>query len=364
MLEQMTLILLPIVLFIINLVVTLILRESDSRKRGITGVKRLTEQYKSEIEKHIESFRNEVTEIENTISEKDKQLHNLIDTVNGEMIKLGSYQEDMANLRQSMDTYRDALAGLAKLTTDADSKIGLVETDIKRLEDVKTMIDSFRLDMKDADEHLKAHENTVIQMQKDSENNLEQTIDKFKGEADNVLNSAKAKVLKYYDALEEKLKATQKAAEDLHHESVTLLSGLGDRMSEQHVLATQIAQLTKTRNELASNVTSLERQIAEKKSFAAELDEISRSESQKLASIKQEMERLETARQFENVITRTPAPEPKPEPQPEPETKAEPEHVAEPVHEAEDELFADALPKEEIKDEIIIEDGEEEEIVF
>lgn len=363
MLEQMTLILLPIVLFIINLVVTLILRESDNRKRGITGVKKLTGQYKSEIEKQLEDFRSEVAELEDKVTEKDRQLHSLIDDINREITKLESYQDDMANLRQCMDTYREALAGLAKLTNDADSKINLIEADVQRLEEVRNMVDSFRLDMKDADEHLRLHENTVIQMQKDTMAHLETSVTDFRNEVDGVLDNSKSTILKYYDALEEKLTATRKATEDLHREGVAMLNGLGDRLNDQHILAEEIAQLTRTRNELKAAVGSLEKDVEEKKSFASELDEITRNESQKLANLRQEVEKLETKQSaVEPVIEMATVSEPVLASEPVEETV----FVSEPESEQEidNEVFVDELPKEDPRDEIIIEDDKEEEIIF
>ncbi len=367
MLEQMTFILLPIVLFIINLVVTLILRESDSRKRGLSGVKKLTEQYKAEIDNDLENFRSEVGELENKVAAKDKQLRAIIDDIDKELAKLNSYQDDMANLRQCMDTYRDALAGLAKLTNDADAKTDIIEADVQRLEEVRNMVNTFRLDMKDADEHLKLHENTVIQLQKDTVSQLETFINSYREEAEKMLADTKDSVFRYYDALEEKIGAVKKATEDMQKAGVVLMDSIGDRLNDQHILATQISELRTTRNELASTISDLEKQVQEKKSFASELEEIARAESRRLANIKQEIQDAEIR---------------KPEPVDEQDDEfVEPANnsvdglINEPVDETAEEpeitSGSETLPVED--EEMIIEDkesekleyyGEEEEIVF
>lgn len=369
MFEQMTIYILPIVLFIINLVIILAIRENDSRKRGLTGVKKLTDQFKSEIGKQVDDFRNEVAELDHKVAEKDKQLRGLIQTVGSEIEKLNTYQDDMANLRHCMDTYREALAGLAKLTNDADSKITMVENDVQRLEEVRNMIDSFRLDMKDADEHLKVHESTVIQLQKDTVSELEMSVNNFREEAEKVLAETKTNVLGYCDALEEKVEATKTATGELHNEALALMEGLGDRLNDHHVLATQIAELTKTRNELAATLDVLEKQVAEKKSLAADLDNATREQSDRLASIKLSIDRIENERfeasSLSEKRTEKPVEEPVAE---EPQMKEPEEDISDVVDDLEDNIAQD-----ENKDEIIIEDeesekveyyGEEEEIVF
>ena len=291
--DQMLVILLPVVLFFINLMIIIVLRESDNRKKGITNIKKLTDRYKTELENHSNDFRSEVADIENRIAKNDSQLKELIQTATAEINNIKTYCDDMATLRHSMDTYREALAGLAKLTTDADTKIAQVENDLQRLESVKNMIDTFKLDMKDADEHLKQHENTVIQLQKDTISQLEDSLSAFKIQAEKTLEETKTTVIQYNEALEEKVDSAKAVTNKLQESSIELLDSLGDRSADQKLLADQIEELTRSRNELSKDLSELNRQVEEKRSFAAQLDDVAREENMRLNRLKESIKMYE-----------------------------------------------------------------------
>lgn len=161
-------VILPIILFFTTLFIIFILRAKDKKNRGITNVKKLMEMYKADIDSSDAAFKQYATELEQTVAKKDVEVKELIQTVNSQLGELRSYSEDLVRLKAAMDTYREALEGLAKLTSDADDKVELVQNEVDRLDKVRTVIDGFQQDMKDADEHLRKHEQRVIQLEKES----------------------------------------------------------------------------------------------------------------------------------------------------------------------------------------------------
>lgn len=161
-------VLLPIALFVVTLIIIFTLRSSDKRSKSLNNVKKLLDIYKSNIEDSDNNFKQYASELEQTIAKKDAEVKDLIQTVNSQLGELRSYSEDLVRLKNAMETYREALEGLARLTNDADDKVQTVQNEVDRLDKVRGVIDGFRQDMKDADEHLRKHEQRVIQLERES----------------------------------------------------------------------------------------------------------------------------------------------------------------------------------------------------
>lgn len=161
-------VLLPIALFVVTMIIVFTLRAGDKSSRSLSTVKKLLDKYKGDVEASDNSFKQYAAELEQTVSRKDSEVRELIQTVNSQLGELRSYSEDLVRLKMAMDTYREALEGLARLTSDADDKIATVQNEVDRLDKVRTVIDGFRQDMRDADEHLRKHEQRVIQLERES----------------------------------------------------------------------------------------------------------------------------------------------------------------------------------------------------
>ena len=169
-------ILLPIALFIVTLIIIFTLRASDKRNRGLATVKKLLDNYKGDVEASDNNFKQYAIELEQTVAKKDQEVKGLIQTVNGQIGELKSYSEDLVRLKNTMETYRTALEGLAVLTKDADQKVRTVQDEVDRLDKVRAVIDGFKQDMKDADEHLRKHEQQVIQLERESIEHMNQAV--------------------------------------------------------------------------------------------------------------------------------------------------------------------------------------------
>ena len=169
-------ILLPIALFVVTLIIIFTLRSSDKRNRSLATVKKLLDNYKGDVEASDNNFKQYAIELEQTVSKKDQEVKGLIQTVNGQIGELKSYSEDLARLKATMETYRAALEGLAVLTKDADLKVRTVQDEVDRLDKVRAVIDGFKQDMRDADEHLRKHEQQVIQLERESIEHMNQAV--------------------------------------------------------------------------------------------------------------------------------------------------------------------------------------------
>ncbi len=196
-------VLLPIALFVITLIIIFTLRSSDKRSKSLSNVKKLLDIYKGNIEASDNSFKQYASELEQTVAKKDAEVKSLIQTVNTQLGELQSSSEDLVRLKNAMETYREALEGLARLTSDADDKVQTVQNEVDRLDKVRTVIDGFRQDMKDADEHLRKHEQRVIQLERESIGRMNQAV----SETDSSMDEAMAGLHKESDEVFEDFKA-------------------------------------------------------------------------------------------------------------------------------------------------------------
>ncbi len=204
-------VLLPIALFVVTLIIIFTLRSSDKRSKSLSNVKKLLDIYKGNIEAADNSFKQYATELEQTVSKKDAEVRGLIQTANTQLGELKSYSEDLVRLKNAMETYRVALEGLARLTSDADDKVQTVQNEVDRLDKVRVVIDGFRQDMKDADEHLRKHEQRVIQLERESISRMNDAV----SETDNSMDEAMAGLHKESDEVFEDFKAKTSNDTDL-----------------------------------------------------------------------------------------------------------------------------------------------------
>ena len=269
-------ILLPIALFIVTLIIIFTLRASDKRNRSLATVKKLLDNYKGDVEASDNNFKQYAIELEQTVSKKDQEVKGLIQTVNGQIGELKSYSEDLVRLKNTMETYRSALDGLAVLTKDADQKVRTVQDEVDRLDKVRAVIDGFKQDMKDADEHLRKHEQQVIQLEResiehmnqavsDTDSNMDEAIENIHRESAEVFADFKDKtvaetdfrlrklddafqavihtVQQFFGELENKIDEAKNVAEALEQKAATVAASAVEPAAEEQVPVAEVPKM-------------------------------------------------------------------------------------------------------------------------
>lgn len=197
-------VLLPIALFVVTMIIIFTLRAGDKSSRSLSTVKKLLDKYKGDVEASDNSFKQYAAELEQTISKKDSEVKELIQTINSQLGELRSYSEDLVRLKMAMDTYREALEGLARLTSDADDKISTVQNEVDRLDKVRNVIDGFRQDMRDADEHLRKHEQRVIQLERESIGRMNTAVSETDSSMDEAMEGLHKESMEIFEDFKEK----------------------------------------------------------------------------------------------------------------------------------------------------------------
>ena len=243
-------ILLPIALFVVTLIIIFVLRASDKSNRSLSNVKKLLDNYKGDVEASDNNFKQYAIELEQTVSKKDQEVKGLIQTVNGQIGELKSYSEDLVRLKNAMETYRSALEGLAVLTKDADLKVRNVQDEVDRLDKVRDVIDGFKQDMRDADEHLRKHEQQVIQLEResiehmnqavsDTDNNMDEAIENIHKESAEVFADFKDKTVAETDF---RLRKLDDAFPAVIHTVQPFFGELENKIDEARNIAEQLEQ--------------------------------------------------------------------------------------------------------------------------
>ena len=276
MIKDLLPILLPIALFVVTLIIIFTLRSSDKRNRGLATVKKLLDNYKGDVEASDNNFKQYAIELEQTVSKKDQEVKGLIQTVNGQIGELKSYSEDLVRLKNTMETYRTALEGLAVLTKDADQKVRTVQDEVDRLDRVRAVIDGFKQDMKDADEHLRKHEQQVIQLEResiehmnqavsDTDSNMDEAIENIHRESAEVFADFKDKtvaetdfrlrklddafqavihtVQQFFGELENKIDEAKNVAEALEQKAATVAASAVEPAAEEQVPVAEVPKM-------------------------------------------------------------------------------------------------------------------------
>ncbi len=197
-------VLLPIALFVLTLIIIFILRAGDKRSKSLANVKKLLDIYKGNIEASDNSFKQYASELEQTVAKKDAEVRSLIQTVIAQTNELKSYSEDLLRLKSAMATYQTALDGLAVLTREADDKVQTVQNEVDRLDKIRDVIDGFRQDMKDADEHLRKHEQRVVQLEREAIGRMNDAVSETDSSMDEAMEGLHRESEEVFAAFKEK----------------------------------------------------------------------------------------------------------------------------------------------------------------
>ena len=289
--------------FMASVVVFLVMRSVDRKRNRIGNVKRIYERYQSEIDRSNQSFREESTEIESKIAAKSAEVKNLISTLNEQIKEVSSYSDDMARLRTAMQTFKNALEGLGRLSVDAEQKVEEVTQDAARLEEVRKDIEQFKVDIREAEDALVRHEETVTNLEKNSmakfeaaisslELKQQQALELTNSEADriadekiNFVQSSLETLRKASEdalfSIEDRLDSMKKASDILSDGGKEILEKICERSSEMLLASETVESLARERDKLEKQILEL----AEQRKVEEDNIAIARAERERLASL-------------------------------------------------------------------------------
>lgn len=256
-------VLLPIILFFATLIIIFTLRSHDNRSKGLANVKKLLDNYKGNVEASDNSFKQFASELEQNIAQKNTEVKGLIQTVNTQLGELRSYSEDLVRLKGAMQTYREALEGLARLTSDADDKVQTVQNEVDRLDKVRNVIDGFRQDMKDADEHLRKHEQRVIQLERESIARMNQAVSETDSSMDEAMAGLHKESAEVFEEFKTKtttdtdfrLRKLDDAFQAVIHTVQQFFGELENKIDEARTIADQLPAASASSNSKASSAS-------------------------------------------------------------------------------------------------------------
>lgn len=288
MTESLIYILLPVVLFLINLVIIVV----DRRKRRLKPVMKAISDAKNDFDSKAKSFRNQINEVEQTFNFREKQIRELLDTLSAQESELNGYSEDLTKLKTAITGYEKSLQALAKLTEDADSEIEIIKTNTAEMSsirnEIKTIKEEFTKFVEEVDQlkqkTLESLETTRARVNDDNlstiralEEKSEQT---FRNFSDSTAECINDQVIKIDDAMriseektsnmlaqvEAKIETAKEIAKTLDESGLHLLSDIGDRAFDQLRIHADIDALTAQKEKLQVQIDAMGKVLTEGKS--------------------------------------------------------------------------------------------------
>lgn len=367
---------LPIGFFLITLIIIL----TDRKDRRVSNVKRRVHDAVTEVDNKMNIFRNQLAEVEKELTGQENRAKALIQTIQSQLRETETYSDDLGRLRVAMKNYENVLDALAQLTEDADFKASQVKENAEKLVEFNSKVDELKngfdilvnqitsseetvlSDIKSANSQSKAEVDSILEkIQVESAQSLED----FKISAEGCINSQIEKIdyqMKKseessndcIERMETRIKTLEEAARKFDESALHLLNDMGDKAYTQIQLNAELESLYAERDKLKIQLESLGQQIAERQNVNSEMEEVSRLQADRLASIKTNIRQLEAQRkqaEFEANELK----------------EREPVEEAEPEEEIEDDIpedYSEMQDEEEETDSQIEYTGEEEEIVF
>ena len=263
---------LPIILFVLTLIIIFSLRVADKKNRSTKNIKNLCDKFTSECETSLENFKQFAGEFEQTIAQKTGEVKELIKTVNAQLGEIKSYSDDLAELQRAMGKYRVALEGLGRLTQDADVKVQTVTDDVDRLDKIRDVIDGFRQDMKDADEHLRKHEQRVIQLEKESVGRMNDAVSATDSSMDEAMANLLRESEEIFDNFKEKtdkdtdlrLRKIDDAFQAVIHTVQQFFGEIESKISEAQVVSERLGFITSSAVEASAAFEEHDLAVSEK----------------------------------------------------------------------------------------------------
>lgn len=218
---------LPVALFVVNLIIILAIRADDRKSRSLKFVKDTVASFRNETNATISRVQTTEHDAIENIEHKQKESLQTIADMQTALDQLAKHNNDLALLSGVCKSYEDALHKLKLQTEQAESRIAVVQKEVTRAEEVNSFVYKFNEDVIAIKAHmnsLKDDYNALVattsqQMEADALSQSEKNKSMFSSFASE-LSSQRSEfsvfVQKELEEVEQKKNAYLQAVEDAH----------------------------------------------------------------------------------------------------------------------------------------------------
>src|SRR5690554_4590106 len=134
---------LSIGLFFLTLIIIFVLRSSDNRSSHAATMRRFIQNYTQQIRTFEERLDARKAEIETTNQLARGELKDLLDKIIEQKGYLIEHSDDLGELQNTLNSYKEAIEHLGVMTDDVQLKVDNVNEDVKRVQEVEQTIEEF-----------------------------------------------------------------------------------------------------------------------------------------------------------------------------------------------------------------------------
>ena len=164
---------LPVVLFIITLIIILALRAEDRKSRSLQTVKEKILSFRNESQQTIVRIQETCHDCTDKINAKREEAEEAIAAMSSSLDNLKSHHRDLASLESICKSYEIALEKLRLQTEHAESRISVVQDEVKKAEEVNSTIATFKQDARSIEDNLKAVQVEYKELVENTNNELD-----------------------------------------------------------------------------------------------------------------------------------------------------------------------------------------------
>lgn len=218
-------IIISVVLFLVTLAIMFILRAEDKKDRRLEMIKRRINQCQAEMSQAGDQLQQRSAEAEERMSQKEREARQLLTLVDEQLADIKAHSDDLAELQRVLDYYHQMLGQLAQMTERAELRTTQVKDEVRKVEQVQTVIDAFLAQVDDANSSMTAHRQALSAMQRES-------VEELQG-LQNDLASLDQRALADIQKHQEDLHAIERAAvAAANHEADVFMSRCREQMDQ------------------------------------------------------------------------------------------------------------------------------------
>ncbi|MFA6844126.1 MAG: hypothetical protein WCR02_00215 [Sphaerochaetaceae bacterium] len=195
--NELMLVILPVVLFAITLAIIFFLRMDDKRNNNLKRVMDRIGQFRTEVDKVNSQLKENSQQASNEVNARVDDVNQLIRSIDDKVSDLEGRSDDLSKLQVVMNNYRKVLEELSSTTMQAELKIREVNDNVVKMNQVKDTIADFRNQIEVAKQTIQANLEVSLSSVKTMEDSTRQHLDSYNESVKKTMEDTQARIDAY-----------------------------------------------------------------------------------------------------------------------------------------------------------------------
>lgn len=249
-----------IALFAISMIVIFALRSEDRKNLRLDKVKTYVAQHQAAINQSIEHFKMIAESAEETMAKKQQEVTGLVERLLHQQKDIQDHSQDLEELQKTLTYYHEVMGQLSVMTEQAEMRTVQVKQEVAKVEQVRTVIDSFMKQLAIATHTMEEQQTSFERLVSDQRLRLGQEMEASIAEAKTRVDSLLESAMSHTDLSFQTMITTVQAFLGELNSRTALLEDVVARLSatSSETIASLSNALDERRDDLESRATLLE----------------------------------------------------------------------------------------------------------